>query len=462
MDGSTHPAAGPEAIRDDFIPASDYLSPELLTLEKEKMWPKVWQMACREEEIPKVGDFVNYRIFADSILVTRTAEDRIQGFYNTCQHRGRRLRDEERGKAGQWYCRFHGWKYDLDGKIAYVHDREDWEAKGCPLNDAELSLKEVKVDTWAGWVWVNQDPDCEPLRQYLGGAADALDPFEYEHTRMFWHETIIAPVNWKVVAEAFNESYHARATHISGWRNMLVGHSQGHASGRHGWFTTGAYTDHRGDNPLPPEFSDPETGQWLPAKSRAEAIWAFTRHQWLTLKAMALDPIMAAAERLKDEAGPDYPPENLYPRLSELHREELEKRGVAWPKNMTPENVAKAGTDWHIFPNSIMLPTTDCALWYRSRPNGDDPDSCIFDIWSLGRYAPGEEPKVVHGLSDSFESFRGKNSFLEEDFGNMEAVHEGMKSRGWAGARVNPIQEAQIVHFHKVLQAYCYGDGWKA
>jgi nitrite reductase/ring-hydroxylating ferredoxin subunit len=461
MDGSIPSGAGAPAIRDDFIPAEAYLSPELVKLEKERLWPKVWQMACRVEEIPKVGDFVSYKTCDDTILITRTAEDRIQAFYNVCQHRGRKLRDEERGHASQWFCRFHGWRWSLDGTNTYVHDREDWASHGCPIDEADVALKQVKVAAWAGWVWINQDPDCEPLRQYLGPAAETLDPFEYENARIVWHETIIAPVNWKVVCEAFNESYHAVTTHISGWRNLISSHSEGFAAGRHNWFRGMPYTDHRAALRSAPEYQDPVTGEWKPVTKPSEGIWAYHLHLCKDLKSMTLDPLMSAAERLRDEAGPDYPPEKLAPRLRELHIEELARRGVEWPKNLTPEAVAKAGTDWHIFPNSIVLPTADSALWYRPRPNGDDPNSCIFDIWSLGRFAPGQEPKVVHGLSTSFDDFRGKNSFLEEDFGNMEAVHEGMKCRGWSGARVNPLQERQIAHFHRVLQAYCYGDGWK-
>jgi hypothetical protein len=129
-------------------------------------------------------------------------------------------------------------------------------------------------------------------------------------------------------------------------------------------------------------------------------------------------------------------------------------------EDRTVEAIAECGSDRHILPNSVVLPTADGAIWYRARPNGDDPDSCIFDIWSLGRYAPGQEPEVAHGFSESFEAFKGKNPFLEGDFSNMLAVHEGMKSRGWRGAWVNPLQEIQIANFHRVLQAYCFGDGW--
>jgi phenylpropionate dioxygenase-like ring-hydroxylating dioxygenase large terminal subunit len=76
MDGSFGPRDG-GAIRDDFIPAENYLSPELVKLENARMWPKVWQMACRIEEIPKVGDFVTYDIADESIIVVRISPGRF-------------------------------------------------------------------------------------------------------------------------------------------------------------------------------------------------------------------------------------------------------------------------------------------------------------------------------------------------------------------------------------------------
>jgi phenylpropionate dioxygenase-like ring-hydroxylating dioxygenase large terminal subunit len=449
MDGFTHDQAE-GAIRADFIPVSDYTSPDMLRLEKERLWPKVWQIACRLEEIPAVGDFVNYKIFDESILITRTAEDKIQGFYNVCQHRGRRLRDDERGRLGQFYCRFHGWRYDLSGKLVYVHDRDDWD--GCPqFKDAELGLKEVRVETWAGWVWINQDPDCASLKDYLGVVPDVLDPFEFENARMTWYYTIIAPVNWKVVCEAFNEGYHSMATHASRFRSS-GGKSVGGAHGLHGSFGSGG-----GSGRSETVYLEAATGEWITSQSVVETMWALGRWQYEWLLAMTLEPGMAAYERLKAETAPDTPPMAVMQRVIDLHREEFEKRGIAWPENITLEALGRAGTDWHMFPNTICLPTIDGALWYRVRPNRDDPDSCVFDIWCLGRYAPGEEPEVVREEIVGFEAFRGRNPFLEEDFDNMEAVHLGMKSRGFHGARTNPHQEIQIANFHRALHSYVYG-----
>jgi phenylpropionate dioxygenase-like ring-hydroxylating dioxygenase large terminal subunit len=310
-------------------------------------------------------------------------------------------------------------------------------------------LKEVKVGTWAGWVWINEDQNSGSLDEYLGDIPELIDPFEFETARMAWYHTIIAPVNWKVVAEAFNEGYHAFATHTSGVR-FSGGKSPGVAHGDHSMFFSSRTSN------APVEYLDRQTGAWVAAKSTAEAIWGASQHTYRTLFAMTLDPGMAAYTRLKDETTPETPPAEVMSRALEIHREELEKRGVAWPAGLTREAISRAGTDWHVFPNSIVLPTVDGALWYRIRPNRDDPDSCIFDIWCLGRYAPGQEPKVVRKESIGFEAFKGNNPFLEEDFENMEAVHQGMKSRGWSGARTNPVQEVQVSNFHRALHGYLY------
>ena len=78
-------------IRPDFLPKDSYLSREWLEAEKQKLWPKVWQIACRAEEVKQVGDYVTYNIADESIIVVRASEGRIEAFYNVCQHRGRRL-----------------------------------------------------------------------------------------------------------------------------------------------------------------------------------------------------------------------------------------------------------------------------------------------------------------------------------------------------------------------------------
>ena len=87
-------------------------------LEMQKLWPRVWQMACREEEIPEVGDYTLYEIGHYSIIVVRT-RDGIRAHHNVCRHRGRRLCDFA-GHAASFICPFHGFSWNIDGSVRGV------------------------------------------------------------------------------------------------------------------------------------------------------------------------------------------------------------------------------------------------------------------------------------------------------------------------------------------------------
>jgi hypothetical protein len=174
---------------------------------------------------------------------------------------------------------------------------------------------------------------------------------------------------------------------------------------------------------------------------------------------MTLEPTMAAATRLRDEASEDAEPQELAARMWELQQDEFARRRLRWPGDLTREAVRKAGSGWQIFPNSLVLPTVDGALWYRVRPHKTDADRCLFDIWCFGRYPPGEEPHVESELYEGFDAFRGQNPFLEQDFANMAAVNAGMKMRGWRGARTNPVEEVSVNHFRRMIAEFLADAG---
>jgi len=96
----------------------------------------------------------------------------------------------------------------------------------------------------------------------------------------------------------------------------------------------------------------------------------------------------------------------------------------------------------------------DGSLWYRARPNGDDPDSCFFDVWSLVRYADGKEPPLERQFFADWKDHDDWGGILPQDFQNLGEVQQGMKSRGFVGSRTNPIQERPISNFHRVLHEY--------
>ena len=131
-----------DADYDRLFPKNRYICKDWLQKEYDLLWPRVWQWVCREEEIPEIGDFYEYRIGDQSFLIVRDKDDKLKAYYNNCMHRGTRLAEgaHELGgpgtlngnKAqfdGKITCVFHGWAYDLDGELCHLPGAKDF-AKG--------------------------------------------------------------------------------------------------------------------------------------------------------------------------------------------------------------------------------------------------------------------------------------------------------------------------------------------
>jgi phenylpropionate dioxygenase-like ring-hydroxylating dioxygenase large terminal subunit len=189
------------------VPVGRYTSPEFHRLEVEKVWKRVWQMACREEDIPEVGDHVPYEIAGIQVLVVRSGPDRIQAFRNICLHRGRQLK-EFPGRAEELRCPFHGIAWNLDGSLKHVPCRWDF-----PQVPDQWPLPSVRVGTWGGFVFINLDDECAPLEEFLGDLPAHFTDWPLEDRYKAVHVGKILRCNWKLAQEAFMESFHVVATH---------------------------------------------------------------------------------------------------------------------------------------------------------------------------------------------------------------------------------------------------------
>ncbi len=190
------------------IPRERYTSAEFHQREKELLWKRVWQMACREEDIPDVGDTCVYDICDQSILVVRVAADTIKAYFNACLHRGRQLRDTG-GNTPELRCPFHGFCWNLDGTLKQIPCEWDFPH----VNPDEWSLPEAQVGTWGGFVFVNMDAHCEPLSDFLGELPSHFVKWPLERRYKAAHVARVIPTNWKVLQEAFMEAFHVAATH---------------------------------------------------------------------------------------------------------------------------------------------------------------------------------------------------------------------------------------------------------
>ena len=191
-----------------FVPKGRYVDRDFLDLEFERLFPCTWLNACRVEEVPDVGSFVELIVGGESIVVVRTGTVQIKAYFNSCRHRGTRL-VRGRGRVGEFRCPFHAWRWTVDGTF---RDRPDDEYCD-PRPVSELCLAQCRVDTWGGFVFVNMDPDAEDLVDFLDPLPARLEGFALDRMRYLWHQRFVLPANWKTAIDAFIEAYHVPGTH---------------------------------------------------------------------------------------------------------------------------------------------------------------------------------------------------------------------------------------------------------
>jgi phenylpropionate dioxygenase-like ring-hydroxylating dioxygenase large terminal subunit len=422
--------------------AEAFISPEYARAEAERLWPRVWQVAGRVEEIPEVGSFITYDILNDSILIVRTAPDEIKAFFNVCPHRGRQLisvpddQNQVSGKRQRFVCGFHGWTFDLEGHNTHILDKDDWKGK---LTDDLTCLTPVQVDSWGGWIFINMDPDCVPLREFLEPAASVLDAYEFEKMRYKWRQWVIYPANWKTALEAFMEPYHVSGTH-----SQLLKYGEFYAySKAYGLHGVSGFDQRDTAEKTSEGGGVARAGKGDPRISTYE----LARENYETVNfAASTETLVAAAKRLVDELPEGTPTQDVIKHWMASARADDAARGVIWP-TISPENMAEAGLAWHIFPNMSVLQGITFALCYRARPYGDDPNMCIFESYAIERYPEGEAPKTEWVYAEPTAEKWG--SVLAQDFSNMHYVQKGMCSRGFRGALPNPHQERKVTNFHR-------------
>ena len=146
--GITRAKAPEPDLSGTAITGERYWSAEVAQREAEAMWPRVWQVAGRVDQIPVAGDYITYEIGRDSVIAVRGSDQRVRVFYNVCQHRGNRLVTAESGSliTGEFECAYHGWRFGDDGNLNWVPDEDDF-TQGSPCG--KRNLVEMPSDTWA-------------------------------------------------------------------------------------------------------------------------------------------------------------------------------------------------------------------------------------------------------------------------------------------------------------------------
>jgi phenylpropionate dioxygenase-like ring-hydroxylating dioxygenase large terminal subunit len=169
-------------------------------------------MVGRVEELSGPGAFILKSLdpCGVSALITRSQNDHIQAFHNSCSHRGSAIVSRSTGKQSRFVCPYHKWTYGNDGRLLGITDEADF----FDLDKSKCGLRPISTAVWEGWIFLNLAPEPEvDLPTFLGPMGDYLKGIAYRATEGPLVFSADLDANWKVVADAFIESFHVPYIH---------------------------------------------------------------------------------------------------------------------------------------------------------------------------------------------------------------------------------------------------------
>lgn len=422
------------------VDSQQFTSTEYMALEWENIWTRTWLFAGLVSDLKEPGDYLVYELARESIVIMHNDEGELSAFYNVCQHRGNRIFTNESGWVSEVVCPYHGWRYTTQGTLNHVPDRERFTQE---ITVQERSLKPVRLETWAGLVWINMDMNAAPLEKFLGSFVKDLALYQMGNKVLTNHQTVSVDANWKTIRDNFLEQYHVDFVHpqhatmvdCCNSKNNLFPH--GHSNTQVEGFTTNARY------PVPEQVPD---------------------YMVTLLEGLLLNPedytgrvqdIRKAVQKRKRELG-----EEMNCGYDSLSDDQLSD---VW--------------QYDFFPNLFMTVQAEEISIYGPRPHPSDPNKCFFDKWTLqmptemgcdteqgialhpGLATSQNSERPDHSVFDREDVLSGKHSLtitFDQDISYLPDMQAGLHSRGFNEALLNQ-DEARIQHFHDWLASWMEG-----
>jgi choline monooxygenase len=190
------------------LPAWFYTDATVFAREQEKIFARTWQVVGHRDQLANPGDFFTTDLQGEPLLLVRGAQGELRGFYNVCRHRAGPPA-EGCGSKKLFRCGYHGWTYGLDGKLLSAPEFENVQE----FDRAYFSLKPVRVEEWFNLIFVNLDPDAEPLAKSLGELPRQAERFGFSGMKLFERRTYEMKCNWKNYIDNYLEGYHLPSVH---------------------------------------------------------------------------------------------------------------------------------------------------------------------------------------------------------------------------------------------------------
>jgi choline monooxygenase len=190
------------------LPALFYTGAETLISENQRIFSCTWQVVGHRDRLAKPGDYFTTELAGEPLLLVRGTQQELRGFYNVCRHRAGPPA-EGCGSRKLFRCGYHGWTYDLAGKLVSAPEFE-----GVQEFDREhFSLAPVRAEEWFNFIFVNLDPAAKPLIETLGQLPEQVEKFSFNGMKLFERRTYEMHCNWKTYVDNYLEGYHLPSVH---------------------------------------------------------------------------------------------------------------------------------------------------------------------------------------------------------------------------------------------------------
>jgi choline monooxygenase len=201
------------------LAAKFYTDPAILDVEKARIFHRTWQLvgtlntACGEvngvkRTIADPETFFTADVVGEPVVVVRDKDGTLRAFSNVCRHRAGPIAQGS-GCKNVLRCGYHGWTYALDGRLIGTPDVEGVEF----FDRSTMGMFPLRLETWEQLIFVNFDPQAEPLSAYLGKIPEQARSFQFEGLESVERRDYIIDCNWKVYVDNYLEGYHIPIAH---------------------------------------------------------------------------------------------------------------------------------------------------------------------------------------------------------------------------------------------------------
>ncbi|MEI8001753.1 MAG: aromatic ring-hydroxylating dioxygenase subunit alpha [Actinomycetes bacterium] len=418
--GTAITAAGSDRGSPTLVPVERYLSAEFAARELERLWPRVWQVACSVDHVAEPGDYYEHRIGDLSVLVVRGADGVLRAFQNVCRHRANLLCTGSGQGLTELRCGYHRWAWNLEGALREVPSRKGFGR----LRNDEFPLFPASVDTWGPLVFVNLDPAAAALLGQLEGMPEHASWIGIDDFRATYMVTMPVAANWKTIVDTFSETYHVQGLH----REML-GSMDDIDAPQTIWGHTSMSTQRYG-------ISSPRFADGLDQQSIWES-FVLTQGGRMGVAEPGAVPEVPAGQTLSDV---------ITARIV-AHQG---ANGVDLSR-FDPDQMLTL-IQYNLFPNATVLVTPDLLSVLIATP-GPDPDHAFMTAISFTRAAGPDAPRSRPVDVRVGEGEVSLGFVLDADVSVAPRVQQGFHQPGFTHLALSS-EECRIVNTHRNLERY--------